>query len=254
MIVFNYCVHHIKSFIFILFFSKKGMSKSETRTGKPHPKSKFTPEEDLKLKRIIFQFGDSDWNLISRLMNNRNQRQCRERWQKYLSPFVRFDPWTPEEDKLLNKLVNDFGQKWVKISQFFKNRTDINVKNRWMVLKRMSAKQPTASPPAPTTTVTSPLTNSMTSSPVLPHEQLAQTAKPASENAKSELPLPILSLKPESDENSLMVSSIDEFDDDMFNRRKMIHMFDNDYISLIDDPLPPLALDLEMPLDKFPWD
>ncbi|OHS93198.1 hypothetical protein TRFO_12025 [Tritrichomonas foetus] len=118
------------------------MKTNEARTGKPHPKSKFTPEEDMKLKRIIFQFGDSDWNLISRLMNNRNQRQCRERWQKYLSPFVRFDPWTPDEDKMLNKLVSEFGQKWVKISQFFKNRTDINVKNRWMVLKRMSAKTP----------------------------------------------------------------------------------------------------------------
>ncbi|OHS94870.1 hypothetical protein TRFO_10793 [Tritrichomonas foetus] len=110
------------------------------KTGKPHPKVKFSPEEDFHLRAIILRFGDHDWNLIASLMKDRNPRQCRERWLKYLAPNVRFEPWSPEEDKQLERLVHDFGQKWVKISRFFRNRTDINVKNRWLVLQRQKAK------------------------------------------------------------------------------------------------------------------
>lgn len=111
------------------------------KTGKPHPKVKFSPEEDFRLRAIIMRFGDHDWNLISSLMKDRNPRQCRERWLKYLAPNVRFEPWSPEEDHQLERLVHDFGQKWVKISRFFRNRTDINVKNRWLVLQRQKAKK-----------------------------------------------------------------------------------------------------------------
>ena len=116
------------------------VSKKPQRTGKPHPKVKFSPEEDFHLRTIIMNFGDHDWNLISSLMKDRNPRQCRERWFKYLAPNVRFEPWTLEEDNQLERLVKEFGQKWVKISRFFRNRTDINVKNRWLVLQRQKAK------------------------------------------------------------------------------------------------------------------
>ena len=117
------------------------ISMSGAQGRKPHPKSKFSPEEDIVLNRLVFQFGQSDWNLIARFMPDRNPRQCRERWMKYLSPTNRFEPFRPEEDELLRRLYRQFGAKWVKISRFFQRRTDIQVKNRWLVLMRKDNKQ-----------------------------------------------------------------------------------------------------------------
>ena len=102
---------------------------------KPHPKSKFTPEEDAQLKELVDLYGD-DWNLIANKMVSRNPRQCRDRYMNYLSPTVNSSPWTPEDDIKLQQLHLEYGPKWVKISRHFQNRTDTNIKNRWMVLQR----------------------------------------------------------------------------------------------------------------------
>ncbi|EAY10643.1 Myb-like DNA-binding domain containing protein [Trichomonas vaginalis G3] len=103
---------------------------------KTHPKVKFTVEDDAKLKSLVEEFGETDWNLISQKMQTRNPRQCRERWENYLSPKVNHDPFTPQEDLKLFNLYEELGPKWVAISKRFNNRTDISVKSRWMVLKR----------------------------------------------------------------------------------------------------------------------
>ena len=103
---------------------------------KPHPKSKFTPAEDEKLRLIVQEVGEKSWDIVSKRMGTRNQRQCKERWFNYLSPNVKFLPWTFEEDQKLERLHSEYGAKWVKIAQFFPSRTDTNIKNRWMVLQR----------------------------------------------------------------------------------------------------------------------
>lgn len=103
---------------------------------KPHPKCKFTPAEDEKLKSIVREVGEKSWDIVSKRMGTRNQRQCKERWFNYLSPNVKALPWTQEDDQKLQQLHNEFGAKWVKIAQFFPSRTDTNIKNRWMVLQR----------------------------------------------------------------------------------------------------------------------
>lgn len=107
---------------------------------KPHPKSKFTPEEDNLLKQLVSKFGENDWNRVSELMPHRNVRQCKERWTNYLSPKVCNDPWTEEDDALLLQKYNEYGAKWVRIALCFPNRTDSNVKNRYLVLSRRSKK------------------------------------------------------------------------------------------------------------------
>lgn len=103
---------------------------------KPHPRSKFTRAEDDKLRSIVQEVGENSWDVVSKRMGNRNQRQCKERWLNYLSPNVNFSPWTLEEDQKLENLHAEFGAKWVKIAQYFPSRTDTNIKNRWMVLQR----------------------------------------------------------------------------------------------------------------------
>ena len=118
----------------------------------------------MKLHRLVMQFGAKDWIKISQLMETRNPRQCRERWNNYVNPALRTDPWTPEEDMLLDQKFAEYGPKWNKISKFFVNRSDNNIRNRWMMIARHRAKSqkspispaptPTQSPPTPQTTTT----------------------------------------------------------------------------------------------------
>ena len=120
----------------IAFSGFPNFQKLQTIGHKPHPKSKFTAQEDEKLRQIVSEIGENDWAAVSKRMGNRNMRQCKERWTNYLSPNVKVLPWTPEDDKKLEALHEEFGAKWVRISQFFPSRTDTNIKSRWMVLQR----------------------------------------------------------------------------------------------------------------------
>lgn len=99
----------------------------------------FSPQEDEKLKQLVEKYGTSNWAMIEREMPGRNVRQCRERYKHYLSPEVSQRKWSKEEDELLLQKVSEIGSKWVRIAKLFNNRTDINVKNRWVVLMRRNA-------------------------------------------------------------------------------------------------------------------
>lgn len=104
-------------------------------------KIKFTPEEDKRLVSLIKQYGSNDWIHISELMKTRNPRQCRERWNNYLNPNLRDDPWTIEEDKLLVDKYREFGTHWAKIAKFFVHRSDNSIRNRWQLLLRQSERR-----------------------------------------------------------------------------------------------------------------
>ena len=114
------------------FFNSQTESNSKCRKS-------FSPKEDERLKMLVAKYGTDNWSAIEKEMPGRNVRQCRERYKHYLSPEISQRPWTAEEDELLLAKVNEYGSRWVTISKFFNNRTDINVKNRWVVLMRRSA-------------------------------------------------------------------------------------------------------------------
>ena len=99
---------------------------------------KFTKQEDVLLVNVVNELGTRDWEAIANRIPNRNARQCRERYTNYLAPNLSHDPWTPEEDSLLEQKLKELGAKWVNISKYFKNRTDTMLKNRWLVLSRRS--------------------------------------------------------------------------------------------------------------------
>ena len=101
-----------------------------------HSKSKFSPEEDAHLIELVKIYGDSEWSKISFMMPGRNTRQCRERWRHYLAPEVSMAPFTAEEDALLNAKYLEMGPKWKQMATYFKGRTDIAIKNRWLLLNR----------------------------------------------------------------------------------------------------------------------
>ena len=111
--------------------------KSTTgKSGKSTIKCKFTAEEDKLLLEIASQTKVHNWNEIAQKVGTRNARQCRERWNNYLNPSLRNDPWTEEEDRLLIDLHAEYGTHWNKISKMFCNRSDNSIRNRWQLLMR----------------------------------------------------------------------------------------------------------------------
>ena len=77
-----------------------------------------------------------DWKKISFEMKNRNIRQCKERYYHYLSPNIKSDIWTPDEDIILLKMIDQHGRKWKYFENIFSGRTEINIRNRYYVLSR----------------------------------------------------------------------------------------------------------------------
>lgn len=103
---------------------------AEIKTNMKNIRSRFTKEEDDRLKNIVESQKDRvDWNQISLLMDGRTPRQCRERYTNYLRPNLLNGAWTEEEDRILDKLYEKMGPQWSKIAQYFPNRSDVNIKN-----------------------------------------------------------------------------------------------------------------------------
>jgi hypothetical protein len=73
-------------------------------------------------------------------------KQCRERWVNALDPSVDREPWTPEEDALLLKLHEQFGNHWMKISEAMPNRSDNSIKKRWHSTLSKHQKTPVLAP------------------------------------------------------------------------------------------------------------
>jgi hypothetical protein len=115
----------------------------------PRPKFNFTAQEDMVLKNLVAEFGEDNWNLIASRIPARNPRQCKDRWTNYLSPGVTMIPWTPEEDDRLIAKVQEFGRRWVRIAEFFPMRTDVHIKNRYIVLQRRETREAASGRPAP---------------------------------------------------------------------------------------------------------
>ncbi|EAY20572.1 Myb-like DNA-binding domain containing protein [Trichomonas vaginalis G3] len=102
---------------------------------------KFSQEEDIKLRCVVSKLGTHSWKSVASFMPGRNVRQCRERWNKFLSPSVNLSPFTREEDVRLLGLYKELGPQWVKIGKHLGNRSDIAIKARFMLLERHRKKR-----------------------------------------------------------------------------------------------------------------
>lgn len=123
---------------------------------KRRTRAKFLPEEDEKLRALVAELGEDSWEIVASRLPGRNVRQCRERWKHYLSSEKPKEPWTPLEDELLLKKVQEMGGKWTKIARCLKGRTDLQVKTRWQKIfngrMRMFPKRLRVEAPAPVNT------------------------------------------------------------------------------------------------------
>lgn len=50
---------------------------------------KWSLKEDNQLRQLVFIFGTNNWKNLAKKKDGRNSRQCRERWQYYLNPYLK---------------------------------------------------------------------------------------------------------------------------------------------------------------------
>ncbi|XP_063773445.1 transcriptional activator Myb isoform X2 [Pseudophryne corroboree] len=101
--------------------------------GKRHlGKTRWTREEDEKLKKLVEQNGTEDWKVVASFLPNRTDVQCQHRWQKVLNPELIKGPWTKEEDQRVIELVQKYGPKrWSVIAKHLKGRIGKQCRERW---------------------------------------------------------------------------------------------------------------------------
>ena len=100
----------------------------------------FTPDEDSRLRELVGQFGENNWECVAAAMGNRNVRQCRERWFCFVSNVVRKGEWSTEEDAILLDKYRQYGSKWKFFETFLPGRKCYSIRNRLhLLVRRMEA-------------------------------------------------------------------------------------------------------------------
>lgn len=104
-------------------------------------KGPWKKQEDELLASLVEEHGPKDWskiaNKMAQLGHVRMGKQCRERWFNHLSPEVRKEAWTAEEDRVIIESHRQLGNKWTAISRLLNGRPANAIKNHWnSTLKR----------------------------------------------------------------------------------------------------------------------
>ena len=93
-------------------------------------RQRFTPLEDMIIRNLAVN-RQLSWDDIAKQLPGRTGRQCRDRYNKYLTTFVVNREWTDEEDNIIIQKYKELGPRWTQIAQFLEGRNGNNVKNRW---------------------------------------------------------------------------------------------------------------------------
>lgn len=108
--------------------SKLEKIKSKTPA---HGRRMWSEQEDQLLLKLIQQVGQN-WALISKMMgNDRTGKQIRDRYLNKLSPQIKNEKWTEQEDQQLLELYSQKGHRWCEIARLMDGRTETMVKNRF---------------------------------------------------------------------------------------------------------------------------
>ncbi|EAY17168.1 Myb-like DNA-binding domain containing protein [Trichomonas vaginalis G3] len=98
-------------------------------------KNKFSYADDRRLKKWV-KILENNWKEIAEKMHNKNARQCKDRWEKYLSPNVKSEPFSIDEDIAILNNYQVIGPKWIEMSKLIPGRSDVSLKSRYKLLQR----------------------------------------------------------------------------------------------------------------------
>ncbi|KAF0697264.1 Aste57867_12036 [Aphanomyces stellatus] len=90
-------------------------------------------EDDLLVK-LVLESTSVNWADISKRIEGRTAKQCRERWKNHLDPAINKGPYKSEEDMVLSAAYKELGNRWTQIAERLPGRTEDSVKMRWKVL------------------------------------------------------------------------------------------------------------------------
>ena len=84
----------------------------------PAKRRPWGPEEDEHLRQLVDVYGIKSWAQIATNLDNRNGKQCRERWRNHLRPQLNKGDWSAQEDIDIWDRVQEMGTKWAQVSRF----------------------------------------------------------------------------------------------------------------------------------------
>merc|ERR1712183_937268 len=114
------------------FDCHENISKNEIKPVKSvFKKRAWTRSEDKLLKKLVRKYGLKKWAEISKKIQFRDGKQCRERWHNHLNPHIKRCSWSEREEWLLYLCHKYFGNKWSAISKIISGRSDNSIKNHW---------------------------------------------------------------------------------------------------------------------------
>ncbi|CAN6974297.1 unnamed protein product [Brassica oleracea var. botrytis] len=94
-------------------------------------KGPWTKEEDDMIVQLIQEYGPKKWSTIARYLPGRIGKQCRERWHNHLNPAINKEAWTQEEELVLIRAHQLYGNRWAELTKFLPGRSDNGIKNHW---------------------------------------------------------------------------------------------------------------------------
>jgi hypothetical protein len=75
----------------------------------------WTQEEDDTLVKVVSIQGPGQWAVVASHLRGRSGKQCRERWHNQLNPDICKEPWSEEEDRVIQEMQNKYGNRWAQV-------------------------------------------------------------------------------------------------------------------------------------------